>query len=80
MMRYSCQCGATATGDSWCICLLPQGVCDEFRLHSYYTQVLNLKNKEVQFQDPLGSHTPSVLKKALISLITSQLKSTVSGN
>ena len=42
----------------------------------YYTQVLDLKNKTVQFQDPLGSYTPSVLPKALISLITSRLKST----
>ena len=77
MIRYSCQCAATVTGDWWCVCLLSQGVCDEVRLHSYYTQVLDLKNKTVQFQDPLGSCTPSVLPKALISLITSRLKSTM---
>ncbi len=76
MIPYSCQCAATATGVSWCICLLLQGVCDEVRLHSYFTQVLDLKNKTVQFQDPLGSYT-SVLPKALISLITSRLKSTM---
>ena len=35
MTRYSCQCAATATGDSWCVFMLPQGVCDEVRLHSY---------------------------------------------
>ncbi len=77
MIRYSCQCAATATGDSWCVCMLPQGVCDEVRLHSYYTQVIDLKNKTVQFQDPLGSYTPSVLPKALISLITTRLTSTM---
>ena len=43
----------------------------------HYTQVLDLKNKTVKFQDPLGSYTPSVVPKALISLITSRLKSTV---
>ena len=77
MIRYSCQCAATATGDSWCVCMLPQGVCDEVRLHSYYTQVIDLKNKTVQFHDPSGSYTPSVLPKTLISLITSRLKSTM---
>ena len=78
MVQYSCQCAATATGNSWCVCLLPQGVCVyEVRLHSYYTQVLDLKNKTVYFQDPLGSCRPSLLPKALISLITSRLKATM---
>ena len=77
MIRYSCQCATTATGDLRCVCLLPQGVCDEVKLHSYYTQVLDLKNKTVQFQDPLGSCTPSVLPKSLISLFASRLKSTM---
>ena len=43
----------------------------------HYTQVLDLKKKTVHFQDPLGSCTPSVLPKSLISLITSRLKSTM---
>ena len=43
----------------------------------HYTQVLDLKKKTVHFQDPLGSCTPSVLPKPLISLITSRLKSTM---
>ena len=42
-----------------------------------YSINLDLKNKTVQFQEPLGSYTSSLLPKALISLITSRLKSTM---
>ena len=41
-----------------------------------YTATVHRYNT-VQFQDPLGSYTPSVLPKSLISLITSRLKSTM---
>ena len=43
----------------------------------HYTRVLDLKKKTVHFQDPLGSCTPSVLPKSLISLITSRPKYTI---
>lgn len=51
-------------------------VCDGVKLHSHYIQVLDLQNKAVQFQDPLGNYTPSILPIALTSFITNRLKST----